>query len=463
MQEKINNTRNISKKRSENIKITKKTHEIKKVPNNLITSHIYNNNSINNSLLLNKLEVKIDKKANIRNISQSTKYMKIRDKEKGKIESMVKTKNKYSITREKDREIYNNIKEKQAKSKKKYNNIKDILISKNHYKEINSNHSFNHIKKMQNLNSYNNSFKNIDTSYSNEIYNSMNHKNNKIPRFKKSDKKYINLPFFYHIKKSEIKCNYKRKKLRSKRIDFKNILKDLNSKPNIDIAIKLLSLYEREWMNELKENSIFFEKNKNAINENNEHDIHSNNNNDNILNEYIKERIMLQEDFNWLLWGMGITFWYLLQNQLEKNNEIYMKLNAITDINDISKWKEGFIYNGVYFILLDKVENYDKIKAIKREIKSLNLLFLDYIQLLDNIQQNKIYHNLKPLLSNNIIFPLLSLLELTDYYLFASLALEPSFEKDKAKTYILNEEEFFKKNNYYNDFDISNYNMDNLK
>ena len=94
MQERINNTRNISKKRSENIKITKKTHEIRKVPNNLITSHIYNNNSINNSLLLNKSEVKIDKKSNMRNISQSTKYMKTKEKEKK--ESIVKSKNKYS-------------------------------------------------------------------------------------------------------------------------------------------------------------------------------------------------------------------------------------------------------------------------------------------------------------------------------------------------------------------------------
>ena len=454
MQEKINNTRNISKKRSENIKITKKTHEIKKLPNNLITSHIYNNTSTNNSLLLNKSEVKIEKKSNIRNISQSTKYMKTKDKEKdkSKIDSVIKSKNKYSITREKDREVYKNIntKEKQTKSKKKYNtNIRDILITKN--KEINSNHSFNHIKKMQNVNSYSNSFKNIEPSYSNEIYNLNSHKNNKIPRFKKYDKKNITLPFFYHIKKSEIKCNYKRKKLRCGKIEYKNILKDINSKPNIEIANKLLYIYERDWMEELKENSIFLEKNKN--------------NENGALNEYIKERIIIQEDFNWFLWSMGIICWHLLQNKLDKNCEIFFKLNTIFNVNDITKWKEGFIYNGVYFILLDKVENYDKIKMIKREIKSLNLLFLDYIQLIDYLWQNKICinNNTKPFLLDNIIFPLLSLLELTDYYLFCSLALEPSYEKDKAKMYALNGEEYFNKNNYYNDFDIYNYNMDNLK
>ena len=53
---------------------------------------------------------------------------------------------------------------------------------------------------MQNVNSYSNSFKNIEPSYSNEIYNLNSHKNNKIPRFKKYDKKNITLPFFYHIK-----------------------------------------------------------------------------------------------------------------------------------------------------------------------------------------------------------------------------------------------------------------------
>ena len=43
----------------------------------------------------------------------------------------------------------------QRKRKKKYMNTKDILINRN-----NNNHSFNHFKKLQNLNSNNTSLKN---------------------------------------------------------------------------------------------------------------------------------------------------------------------------------------------------------------------------------------------------------------------------------------------------------------
>ncbi len=49
MQERNINTRNISKKRSENIKISKKIPERIKDSNNLIPSHLYNNNT-NNSI-----------------------------------------------------------------------------------------------------------------------------------------------------------------------------------------------------------------------------------------------------------------------------------------------------------------------------------------------------------------------------------------------------------------------------
>ena len=94
-----------------------------------------------------------------------------------------KSKNKYSITRDKDRGNNNKKNDKFNKSKKKYTNTKDILLNKNHSKDIN-NHSFNHFKKIQNSNS-NNRLKNIDDIY----YSNINIKNNKIPRFKKYEKK----------------------------------------------------------------------------------------------------------------------------------------------------------------------------------------------------------------------------------------------------------------------------------
>lgn len=468
MQERNINTRNISKKRSENIKISKKIPERIKDSNNLIPSHLYNNNT-NNSILLNKSCAKIDKKGNLRNISKSTKYMKTKadEKEKDKFNHILKTKNKYSMTKEKDREYtYNNIikkDDKQFKSKKKYMNTKDILINRN-----NNNHSFNHFKKLQNLNSNNTSLKNIDSSYYREIYNPTNptsYKRGKIPRFPKYDKKNIFLPFYFHLKKSDIRSNYKRKKVFSKRSDFNNILNEVNTISNFDLAKKLLNLIERGWLDELRENSALIEKNLNSEKYkilNNENNNSNEINKNNILNEFIKGRIMIQEDFNWMLWAMGIVYWYIFQKN-EKNFENFEKINNIPNINDISTWRKGFIYNGVYFLLLNKIENDTQIKIIKREIKSLNLLFLDYIQLLDNIPQSKVYPNSKPYLSNNIIFPLISLLELTDYYLLASLALEPSFEKKDVRSFILNEEEYINNNNYYNNLDISNYNLENMR
>ena len=387
-----------------------------------------------------------------------------KEKDKDKLNLIFKTKNKYSMTKEKDRE-YTNINitkkdEKHYKSKKKYINTKDILLNRS-----NNNHSFNHFKKPQNLNSNNNSLKNIDSSYYREIYNPTNptsYKRSKIPRFPRYDKRNIFLPFYFHLKKSELKSNYKRKKVFSKRNDFKSVLNEINSLSSFNLAKNILNLLERGWLDELKENSTLIEKNKNINNENNINNNINDNNKNNILNEFIKGRMMLQEDFNWLLWAMGIVFWYAFEKN-EKKFENFEKLNNIPNINDISTWKRGFIFNGVYFLLLNKIENNNKIKIVKREIKSLNLLFLDYIQLLDNIPQNKIYPNSKPSLSNNIIFPLISLLELTDYYLLASLALEPSFEKKDVRSFILNEEEFISNNNYYNNIDISNYNTENLK
>ena len=460
MQEKNINARNISKKRSENIKIPKKINEKIKVRNNLITNHNYNNNNINNSILLNKSSSKIDKKVNMGSVSQSTKYMKTKgeEKEKERLNLIYKTKNNYSMAKEKER-VYtiNNINkkdDKQNKSKKKYISTQDILLTKYN----NNNRSFNNIIKTKNLNSNNSSLKNIDSSsYYYKIYEPSNHKRSKIPKFHKYDKKNIILPFYFHLKKSQLTSNCKRKKIFSTRSDFDKVLKNLNSISSFNLAKKILNIPERAWLEELKENSTILEKSNNSNKENNDL-----NNMNNILNDFIKERILLQEDFNWLLWGMGVAYFYIVQKN-EKKFEELDNFNNIPNLNDNNIWLKGFIFNGIYFQLLKKVESYNKIKIIKREIKSLNLLFLDYIQLLDNIPLN--YNNnsnSKNILTNNILFPLISLLEMSDYYLLASLALEPSYEKKDEKSYILNEEDFINSNRYFNNINISNFNTDNI-
>ena len=470
MQEKNVTNRNISKKKSENIKIPKKMQEKIKDNCNVTTNNMYNKNcSNNNSILINKSNVKIDlnknyKRTNLRSISHSTKCMmkiKYRDKEKDKYQPLIKTKKKYSIT--KDKKI---LKEENSNKSKKNTNTKDLLNKKNNNNDLN-NHSFNYFRKTQNSNN-NNSLKNIESSCYSDFY-CPNNKNTKKQKIKKKDKtNYLNndnknnfiLPFYYCVKKGDKKYNIKKKINYSEKSDYYNILQNLNSIPISELAIKLVGLSERKWLNELKDNLALIEKNKSINFETN------------LLNEFIKGRLIIQEDFNWLIWAIS----YVFQNKIiinknnlnlddNKNTEKKINFNNTDDINniisvnDIEKWRDGFIYNGVYFFLLDKIENYNEIKIIKREIKSLNLLFLDYIQLLDNIPAN--INDTKPLLTNNIIFPLLSMAELTNYYIVGSLALDPIFIDKKNKNNNLNEDDYL--NNYYGEVDISNYNMNNLK
>ena len=127
MQEKnIYNNKNISKKKSENIKIPKKL--VETIKENYISINCNSNNN-NYSILMNKPNVKIDlsknyQTSNLRSISHSTKcMMKIKDryKEKDKYQPIIKyNNNKYSI-----------VKDNKKKSKEKKRVIlKNIAIPK---------------------------------------------------------------------------------------------------------------------------------------------------------------------------------------------------------------------------------------------------------------------------------------------------------------------------------------------
>ena len=427
------------------------------------------------------------KKSSIRSISQSTKCMKIKDKEKDKDKDIntekdkyppvLRYKNKYSITKDNaSNHSYNYnynkkeiIKDSNSNKSKRYQNTKDILISKNH-NDLN-NHSFNYFRKTQNNNSI---LKNIESSCNSDFCNPTK-SNYGIPKITKKDKNNIIytsnnnnnninrnnfiLPFYYCVKKGEKKYNVKKKNNYSNKNDYYYILQNLNVIPISQLAIQIVSLAERGWLNEIKDNLSILEKNKSISLESN------------ILNEFIKERLIIQEDFNWLLWAVSYVFQNKIiinANNLKINeNEKKINFNNIDDINkiisvdDINKWKEGFIYNGVYFCLFDKIENYREIKEIKREIKSLNLLFLDYIQILDNIPTNRSNYESKHLLCNNILFPLLSLAEISNYYILASMALEPSFTERNIKNNLREKDEFIY--NYYNEVDLSKYNLNNLR
>ena len=111
MKEKNIQNRNISKKKSENIKIPKKIQEKIKENCNFTTagniSNFFHNNNIYNSngVSMNKSNMKINinknyKSSNLRNISHSTKCMsKIKEKIKDKNQAIIKAVNKYSVTK----------------------------------------------------------------------------------------------------------------------------------------------------------------------------------------------------------------------------------------------------------------------------------------------------------------------------------------------------------------------------
>ena len=497
MQEKNISHRNISKKKSENIKIPTKIHEkMKENNNNILPSYkcnCNNNYSNNNSILINKSNVKIDignnyKGTNLRSISHSTKCMmkiKAREKDKDKdinfdkdkcqpkINSKNKNKSKYSAkknytsTNKYKYHYSNNIKDikgdksNKSNKSKRHKNTEDIFIYKSHNSDLN-NHSFNYLKNYQNSNS---SVRNIESF---NDYSNFNKSNNKIQKIKKNEdnincynynsknsyKNNFVLPFYYCVKKGDKKYNFKKKINYSNKGDYYNIIQKVNSIPISELATKIVGLAERKWMNELKINLAILENRKSI------------NSQSNILNEFIKERLNIQEDFNWLLWAISYVFQNKIfidksdlkidEDEINANFNNADDINIILSVNDINKWKEGFIYNGIYFCLLDKIENYKEIKIIKREIKSLNLLFLDYIQLLDNFPASKSNNEL----INSIIFPLLSLAEISNYFILGSIALEPSFEEKNIKNSNLNEEgNIF---NYYNEVDLSNYNLKNL-
>ena len=199
IQDKLIENRNISKKRSEKIKIPKKMGE-----NINDTNHNYISNKNNNTILMNKSNVKIDinknnnnnKKTNLRSISHSTKcIIKIQDryKEREKYQPLIKNNNKFSKTKENIKES----KEKKNIISKINKNSQDIFIKKNINNDLH-NHSFNFFRKAKNSynnsnnnNKNNNSLKNIEFSCNNKPQLKNNEDNNDNNKYNVEHKKKI--------------------------------------------------------------------------------------------------------------------------------------------------------------------------------------------------------------------------------------------------------------------------------
>ena len=204
----------------------------------------------------------------------------------------------------------------------------------------------------------------------------------------------------------------------SNKNDFDLIIN--NKENNIDITtFELLKLNERKWLDEMDElNNILIEKRENM--------------DDNLYNKYIHKVVIIQEHFNWLINSIAKYF----NEIIFENNSSHEFLNY--NNLDLPRaeyiWFKGFKWKGLFI----RVVPYDKSKFIINEIKALNYFFLDYLQIIDKYKYSQ---NKKNLLSNYIIFPLISYAEINGFILYASsiINLENNLEHEQSLYICLDE------------------------
>ena len=271
-----------------------------------------------------------------------------------------------------------------------------------------------HKKEALNNNNNNNNSTNNNTSISTNQVKNNKEKENKINDsvIKKKEDKIDTISYISKksekIQFTEIPFFYKYFPTKNENESFSdsqsyfNILKNIQLLSLENICLKLLSLDQRNWIKEkiLKTTkSLPRDYNNTTI--------------DSIyMNKYIQARLKLQEDFNWLIWSMA---YYFFKNIDSKNN-----LN-IPQV-DSNEWDNGFIYKGIYFKLL---KDEKEIKLFEKERKALNMFYLEYIQMLDNISITPLNKD-KLLLSNHILFPLMGYCYFDGLYLIGTEVLYES-------------------------------------
>ena len=186
-------------------------------------------------------------------------------------------------------------------------------------------------------------------------------------------------------------------------IDHYNQIINANVSNKYTTACKLLQLNERSWYKEKVSLSNRFSKDR------------DNSSNDQ-LNLFLQHTIKQHEHFNWISYSLSL---YCYFNYFNKNNtkcsffRDALKFN-LPPITEGHKWYEGFQWKGLYVKLIQPY-CYEA-TIIKEEIKALNYAFFDYIQILNNV----IIEDSALILSNEIIFPLISCIEIANMVLVVS-------------------------------------------
>ena len=222
--------------------------------------------------------------------------------------------------------------------------------------------------------------------------------------------------------------NINNSKKYSYRNDYDLIINNKNNKNIDNISLELLKLNERNWLDELDDISNFLINNREILD-------------DNIYNKYIKQIIIINEHFNWLVNSISKYFNFIFY----ENNLNNINLNSYDLPKYENIWFTGFKWKGLYIRVVPK----DKSEFIINEIKAMNYFFLDFIQIIDGY---KSFQNNKNPLSNYIIFPLISYSEINGFVLYASTLIDFNQNLIYEKTELNDFKNIIKENKGYIQF-----------
>ena len=188
----------------------------------------------------------------------------------------------------------------------------------------------------------------------------------------------------------------------SKEKDFDDLLQSQIYKNRINFTNLILSLPERKWYSELIELSDKFKSTR--LQKNIDF---------NFLSEYLNKMIKLYNHFNHLV--LALSYYYSYSLFLKKN--FWFKNESINLPNYKSlDYIRGFEWKGLHIRVLP----YSQAKKIIREVKSLKCAFFDFLTLFNN----KKYEGIDNLLSNEIIFPLMSYVYIGGIILYVSVEIK---------------------------------------
>jgi hypothetical protein len=131
-----------------------------------------------------------------------------------------------------------------------------------------------------------------------------------------------------------------------------------------------------------------------------------------LFTKFLNLRLKLQEHFNWLVWAISYYYYYNLFTNIE-SREVFFTDDLDLPSTESIVWLNGFEWKGVYI----RVQTKSHSKYVFDEVKALNYLFFEYIQLIETHKESRHY------LSNELIFPLISYAEFGGLVVMCSVCI----------------------------------------